>query len=144
MLSLPVVKNKDTHKGTLIYRQLMATALLLAVLLSSCSLKRGVKVLFDIPVKTEQAGTFGHYNSSVGYGEITCLHVEDLQLLTADSFNHSLLKNLTSAIFITAVFSLLGLPFFRPEEKDNFKTPTLGGSIPKYLLFSKLLFYDLR
>ena len=144
LLSLPLVKNTKAHNGNLMFRQFLATALLLAVLLSSCSLKRGVKVLFDIPVKTEQAGTFGHYISSVDHGEMACLKCEDLQVLTADSFDHSLIKNLTSAVFLTVIFSLLLLPFFRPKGKHNFKTPSLGRSIPKYLLFSKLLFYDLR
>ncbi|WP_182206311.1 hypothetical protein [Gelidibacter maritimus] len=126
------------------FRQFLSTALLLVVLLSSCSLKRGVKVLFDIPVKTVQTGTYGHHISALGHGETACLKCKDLQVLTADSFDHSLIKNLNSAIFISVIFSLLLLAFFRPEGNHNFKTPTLGLNIPKYLLFSKLLFYDLR
>lgn len=138
------MKNKNAHKGTLIYRQFLAVALLLVVLLSSCSLKRGVKVLFDIPVKTEQVGSFGHHILPLGHGETACLKCADLQVITADSYDHSLLKDFSSAIFISVVFSLLLLPFFRPEEQHNYKLPTLGRSIPKYLLFSKLIFYDLR
>ncbi len=141
---MPVVKNKETHSVTQIFRQVLASALLVLVLLSSCSVKRGAKVLFDLPMKMEQVGAFGHYVSSVDHGETASVKCADLQVITADSYDHSLLKNLSSALFISVVFSLLFLPFFRPEEEHNYKLPTLGGSIPKYLLFSKLLFYDIR
>ncbi len=133
-----------THNSNLIFRQSMAIVLLLVVLMSSCSLKRGIKVLFDIPLNTVQIGNFGTQVSSVAQGQTACLKCADLQILTTDSFDHSLLKNLSSAIFLTVIFSLLLLPFFRPEDKHIHKIPLLGGSIPKYLLFSKLLFYDIR
>lgn len=138
------MKNKKAYNGNLMFRQFLATALLLAVLFSSCSIKRGVKVLFDIPVKTEQTGTFGHFISPLDQAETACLKCADYQVLTSDAFDHSMLKNLSSAILLTVVFSLLLLPLFRSEETHNFKTPVLGRNIPKYLLFSKLLFYDLR
>lgn len=143
-LSLPVVKNKKAHNGNLMFRQFLAMALLLVVLFSSCSLKRGIKVLFDIPVKMEQTGTFGHFISPLGQAGTACLKCTDFQVLTSDAFDHSMIKNLSSAILLTIVFSLLLLPLFRSEETHNFKTPRLGRSIPKYLLFNKLLFYDLR
>lgn len=97
-----------------------------------------------MPMKMEQSGTFGHHLSSVNQGETACLKCADFHVLTADSFDQSLIKNLTPAQLISLVFSLLLLPVFRPEEKPNYKLPTLGRSIPKYLLFSKLLFYDIR
>ncbi|MEO8773661.1 MAG: hypothetical protein ABI371_04960 [Gelidibacter sp.] len=143
-LSLPVVKNKETHNATQIFRQVLAAALLIVVLLSSCSTKRGVKVLFDMPIKMEQVGALGHYISSVDHSETACVKCADLQVITADAYDHSLLKNLSSALFISVVFSLLLVPFFRPEEEHHYKLPTLGRSIPKYLLFSKLIFYDIR
>lgn len=138
------MKKIKTHKNDLIFKQILATALLLLVLLSSCSLKRGVKVLFDIPVKTERTGALGHHIHSLNHGETACFKCSDLQVVTADSFDHSLIKNISSAIFISVIFSLLMMPFFKQEETHHFKIPTLGLSIPKYLLFSKLLFYDIR
>ena len=138
------MKNKKLHNATPIFRQVLASALLIVVLLSSCSVKRGVKVLFDMPIKMEQVGVLGHSISSVDHSEANCLTCADLHVLTADSFDHSLLKNLSSAIFISLVFSLLLLLFFRPEEEHHYKLPIPGRSIPKYLLFSKLLFYDIK
>lgn len=144
LLPLPLVKNKNTHNATQIFRQVLASILLIVVLLSSCSTKRGVKVLFDMPVKMEQVGAINQYISSVNHNASECVKCADLQILTADAYDHSLLKNLSSALFISVVFSLLFLPFFRPEEEHHYKLPKLGGSIPKYLLFSKLIFYDIR
>lgn len=141
---LQLVKKTTAHNSHLIFRQVLATALLFLVLLSSCSVKRGIKVLFDIPVNTVQVGNSGTQISSVDNGRTACLKCADLQVLTADTFDHSLLKNLSPAILLSLVFSLLLLPVVRPEQKHIYKTPFLGGSIPKYLLFSKLLFYDLR
>lgn len=138
------MKNKETYNVTQFFRQFMAIALLVVVLLSSCSIKRGIKVLFDIPVNTVQLGNFATQISSGNNGKIACLKCADHQILTTDSFDHSLIKNLSSAIFFSVVFSLLLLPFFRPEEEANYKLPILGRCIPKYLLFSKLLFYDIR
>lgn len=101
-------------------------------------------MLFDMPIKMEVVGTSEHYISSVDHSATECVKCADLQVITADAYDHSLLKNLSLAIFISVVFSFLLLPFFRPEEEHNYKLPTLGGSVPKYLLFSKLLFYDIR
>lgn len=144
LLSLPIVKNKKAHTTTQILRQVLASALLIVVLLSSCSVKRGVKVLFDMPIKMEQVGTLGNFVSSTDQGGTACIKCADLQVITADSYDHSLLKNLSTAILFSVVFSLLVLPFFRPDENHNYELPTLGGNIPKYLLFSTLLFYDIR
>lgn len=144
LLSLAVVKNKKSHSAPQIFRKVLASALLIMVLLSSCSIKRGIKVLFDIPVNTVQVGNFATQVSSVSQNQTACLKCADFQILTIDSFDLSLLKNLSPAIFISIVFSLLLLPFFRPEEEHNYILPTLGGRLPKYLLFSKLLFYDIR
>ena len=101
-------------------------------------------MLFDMPIKMEQVGALDHYISSADNGATTCVKSADLQIIAADSYDHSLLKNLSSAIFISIVFSLLLLPFFKAEEEHHYKLPKLGRSIPKYLLFSKLLFYDIR
>ncbi len=138
------MKNKKAYNAHQIFRQVLASALLIVVLLSSCSTKRGVKVLFDMPMKMEQVGAFGHYISSADHNVTECVESADLQILTADSYDHSILKNLSSALFISLVFALLLLPFFRPDEDHHYKLPTLGRSIPKYLLYSKLLFYDIR
>ncbi|QAA81787.1 hypothetical protein EI546_08665 [Aequorivita sp. H23M31] len=138
------MKKISAHNNNPFFRKLLATSLLLLVLLSSCSLKRGIKVLFDIPVNTVQVGNFGTQISSVSHAETACMKCADLQVLTSDSFDQSIIKNLSSAVLLTVVFSLLLLPFFRPEDKHIYKTPSFGKSIPKYLLFSKLLFYDLR
>ena len=144
LLSLPVVKNKEAHNATHIFRQVLASVLLIVVLLSSCSTKRGVKVLFDMPFKMEQTGPLAHSISSTDHSGTACVKCTDLKVIAANSFDHSLLKNLSPAILISIVFSLLFLPFFRPEEEPNYQLPKLGRSIPKYLLFSKLLFYDIR
>lgn len=144
LLLLPVVKNKEAHNVTQIFRQVLASALLIVVLLSSCSMKRGFKVLFDMPIKMEQAGRLGHYISSAEQDKTAFLKCADLQVFTANSYDYSLFKNLFPSIFISVVFSLLLLPFFRPAKKHNYNLPPLGLIIPKYLLFSKLLFYDIR
>ena len=138
------MKNKNAHNANLMFKQFLAMALLLVVLFSSCAIKRGVKVLFDLPVKTEQTGTFGHFISPLGQAETACLKCKDIQVLTSDSFDQSIIKNLSPAILLTLVFSLLLVPFFKPEETHHFRTPVLGHNIPKYLLFNKLLFYDIR
>ncbi|HUH28029.1 hypothetical protein [Gelidibacter sp.] len=144
LLSLPVVKNKKLNSTTQIFRKVLASALLIMMLFSSCSIKRGIKALFDIPHNTVQVGNFATQMSSMGQGQTACLKCADFQILTADSFDHSLIKKLSPAIFISLIFSLLLLPFVRPEEEHNYKLPILGSSIPKYLLFGKLLFYDIR
>ncbi|WP_150452350.1 hypothetical protein [Arenibacter lacus] len=138
------MKNKEAHNVTQIFRQVLASALLLVVLLSSCSLKRGVKVLFDIPIKMEQAGRSGQYISSVENGKTTFIECTDFQVFTAKTYDQSLLKDLSQSIFISVVFSLFLLPFFRLKEEHIYNLPPQGRSIPKYLLFSKLLFYDIR
>lgn len=143
-LYLPLVKKTIKHNHSLFLKQFLATALLLMILLFSCSLKRGFKVLFDIPVNTVQVGNFGTPVASTTQNQMSCLKCADFQVLTSDGFDQSIIQNLSSAVLLTVVFSLFLLPFFRSDDNPIHKQPLLGKAIPKYLLFSRLIFYDLR
>lgn len=143
-LSLSLVKKNIHHNVSKLLSQFLVTLMLGIVLLTSCSIKRGVKVLFDIPIKTERVTTAGHYLSLMDQSRQSCLKCADFQVLASGVFDHSLIKAGAVAILVSAVFVLFILPLFQAVEKLDYGVPTIGGPLPKYLLFSKLIFYDIR
>lgn len=76
---------------------------------------------------------------------IACTKCADVQILIEDVFQSSVLSKISSAVLLTAVFTLLfGSVLFDQKVKPIHQPPKLLGGIPKYLLYRKLLIYDLR
>src|SRR5690554_5224973 len=86
-------------------RQFFTVVFTLFLLLSSCSTKRGIKTLLDIPIST--AETAKHKNNyKLAKQSNNCLSCEDLQVVTVEfSDISSLVKNLSSATIQEAVYT---------------------------------------
>lgn len=120
-------------------KQFFAFGLVFFVLISTCSIQRGIKTVFGIPLEIAQTAK-GAKIASASFGTANCTKCADIQVLTVEQA-----PTQASAILLTAIFTFLFSSLLFPREtKIILKTPNLNGEIPKYLLFSRLLFYDLR
>lgn len=144
MLSLPLVKKIEAHTVKDFLKRFLALSLLVLVLLSSCSIQRGLKTFFNFPVETTQTAK-GAKIATANFGHVLCTKCSDLKIFGTDLSDASLLLKLSPAVILTALFTfLVGTFSFQNKGTRIFKIPLPFREIPKYLLFSKLLFYDLR
>lgn|SRR5690606_1694423 len=144
MLSLPIVKKIEAHTIKDFLKRFFALSLLVLVLLSSCSIQRGLKTFFNFPVETTQTAK-GAKIATANFGHVLCTKCSDLKVLGTDLSDQSLLLKLSPAVILTALFTFIfGAFSYHNKETRIFKIPLSLRKIPKYLLFSRLLFYDLR
>lgn len=137
-----VVKTRK-HKTNNFLRQLFAFGLLFLFLASSCSIQRGLQRVFNFPAQTTQTAKGAKIAPNAF--QTSCTKCADVQILIEDGSQFSVLNNISSAVFLTAVFTLLfGSLLFDQKVRPIHLPPKLLGGIPKYLLYRKLLIYDLR
>lgn len=137
-----MVKNR-THKSTNFLRQLFAFGLLFLFLASSCSIQRGLQTVFNFPAQTTQSAKGAKIAPSTL--NTNCTKCADIQILIEDVFQSSPLSKISSAVLLTAVFTLLFGPLlFDQKVRPPHQPPKRLGGIPIYLLYRKLLIYDLR
>lgn len=130
------------NKGKFNTRQLFTVVLTLFLLLSSCSTKRGIKTLLDIPVSTTKA-VHHTENDKLANLSNNCLSCDDLQVLTVDSSDTSLLKNLSPATLLTAVYTgFLYSTFIEEPTEYSYSPPNILGEVPIYILFKKLILHN--
>lgn len=142
ILCLAIMIQKKKNIGRFNARQLFTVVFTVFLLFSSCSTKRGIKTLLDIPVSTTKTV---HHTENNKLGSLTsnCLSCEDLQVLTVDSIDISSLKNLSAAILITNVFWSFSLDSLQEEVTEYaYSPPNSLGDVPIYLLFKKLILYN--
>src|SRR5690625_2406115 len=108
---------KKKNNGRFHARQLFAVAFTIFLLFSSCSTKRGIKTLLDIPVSTTK--TLHHTeNNNLANLSNNCLSCKDLQVLTVESSDTSLLNDLTpAASILTKVY--LSFLLTNPQEEPT-------------------------
>lgn len=133
---------KETNNGRFHTRQLFTVVFTLFLLFSSCSTKRGVKALLNIPVSTTK--TLDHTeNNKIASLSNNCLSCDDLQVLTVDSSDTSLFKNLSPAdINATAYTSFLNITFIEEPTEYSYSPPSILGEVPIYILFKKLILHN--
>lgn len=123
-------------------RQWFAIGLTLLLLLSSCTTKRGIKTLLNLPVNTTQAIN-NLENTPLATFKNNCLGCEDLKIVTVEPSDISQLKNL-SPLAIQAIIYSLYSPVLTVKEVTEpiHYTPNISGEVPRYLLFKKLILYN--
>lgn len=83
--------------------------------------------------------------ASSSFSQSDCVNYSEAQLLYTDNAQSSSTGKVLSAVLLTAIFTLLfGSLIVQERGTPILKTPNLSGEVPRYLLYSKLLFYDLR
>lgn len=137
-----MVKNR-TYKSNNLLRQLFAFGLLFLFLISSCSIQRGLQSVFNFPAHTTQTAKGAKIAPSTWHS--SCTKCADIKILIEDVFQSSPLSKISSAVLLTAVFTLLfGPVLFDQKVRPPHQSPKRLGGIPIYLLYRKLLIYDLR
>ena len=137
-----MVKNR-TYKSNNLLRQLFAFGLLFLFLISSCSIQRGLQSVFNFPAHTTQTAKGAKIAPSTWHS--SCTKCADIKILIEDVFQSSPLSKISSAVLITAVFTLLFAPVLYDQKvRPPHQSPKRLGGIPIYLLYRKLLIYDLR
>jgi len=137
-----MVKN-SAHKNNNFLRQFFAFGLLFLFLASSCSIQRGLQTVFNFPAQTAPAVKGAKIAPSTL--NTNCTKCADIQILIEDVFQSSPLSKISSAVLLMAVFTLLFGPLlFDQKVKPPHQSPKRIGGIPIYLLYRKLLIYDLR
>lgn len=138
---MSLVKKNSRNKTQNLLKQILAFSLVFFVLISTCSIQRGIKTVFGIPLEISQNAK-GAKIATASYGSLNCVKCAEIQTLAADN---SLSEIEAPEFQLAAIFTFFFLPpVFYKENKPVFNSPKLTGEIPKYLLFSRLLFYDLR
>jgi len=133
------MKNKERNKS--FYRQLFTIALIFYVLLSSCSTKRGIKSLLNIPINTTKTVQLAN-SGEIASLKKDCLSCKDLHVTVAD-IDYSIQKNLNSvAIFVTVYQLFLHTIDVKETNIPIPPSPKLHNAIPKYLLFQKLILHN--
>lgn len=133
---------KMQNNGRFSARQLFTVVFTLFLLLSSCSTKRGIKTLLDIPVSTTKT-VHDTENNKLASLSNNCLSCDDLQVLTVDSSDTSLLKNLSPATLLTAVYTgFLFNTFIEEPTEHSYSPPSILGEVPIYILFKKLILHN--
>lgn len=123
-------------------KQLFAVVFTLFLLLSSCSTKRGIKTLLNIPVSSTKVIDYKENNKLTSLSN-NCLSCEDLQVLTVDFSDSSLLKSLYSAILQSAVYTgFLYNDFVDEPVRHTYSPPNILGEVPFYILFKKLILHS--
>lgn len=134
---------KSVHKNNNFLKQLFASGLLFLFLASSCSIQRGLQSVFNFPVQTTQTAKGAKNAPSTMH--TSCTKCADIQILIEDVVASSPLSKISSAVLLTAVFTLLFGPLlFDQKVRPPHQPPKRLGGIPIYLLYRKLLIYDLR
>lgn len=134
---------KSVHKNNNFLKQLFAFGLLFLFLASSCSIQRGLQSVFNFPVQTTQTAKGAKIAPSTL--NTNCTKCADIQILIEDVVASSPLSKISSAVLLTAVFTLLFGPLlFDQKVRPPHQPPKRLGGIPIYLLYRKLLIYDLR
>lgn len=133
---------KRVNNGRFNASQLFAVLFAIFLIFSSCSTKRGIKSLLDLPVSTTK--TVLHLeNDKLVSNNSNCLSCKDLQVLTVDNSDTSSLKILSPATLQDSVF----LSFLEPNLNDEsteytYGPPEIAGDVPIYILFKKLILYN--
>lgn len=133
---------KRIKNGRFNASQLFAVLFATFLIFSSCSTKRGIKSFLDLPGSTTK--TVLHLESDkLVSNNSNCLSCKDLQVLTVDNSDTSLLKILSPATLQDSVF----LGFLAPNYKDEpteytYGPPAKAGDVPIYILFKKLILYN--
>ncbi len=144
LLYLPFVKKMHPHKTQNLLKQFLAVGMLFFVLVSTCSIQRGIKVVFDVPIEVAQTAKGAKIASSSSQMRTNCTKCSEVQVLTSDASQQMMTMG-PSAMMLTVIFSLLfGFPLLDRKNQAILKTPSFTGGLPKYLLFGRLLFYDIK
>ena len=123
-------------------RKLFSVVFAIFLLFSSCSTKRGIKTLLDIPVSTTKT-VHDTENNKLASLSNNCLSCDDLQVLTVDSSDTSLLKNLSPATIQNAVYTgFLYSAFFEKPTEHTYSPPSILREVPIYILFKKLILHN--
>ncbi|HLS11487.1 MAG TPA: hypothetical protein VK050_04955 [Flavobacteriaceae bacterium] len=133
---------KRVNNGRFNASQLFAVLFAIFLIFSSCSTKRGLKSLLDLPVSTTK--TVLHLeNDKLVSNNSNCLSCKDLQVLTVDNSDTSLLKILSPATLQDSVFLSFLVPNFNDEPTEyTYGPPEKTGDVPIYILFKKLILYN--
>lgn len=136
------MSQKKVNKEILIIRQWSIIALSLLVLFSSCTTKRGIKTLLEIPVSTTQP-IKDSKNNGLRSLHSYCSSFEELQIPTASSGGTLSPDNLVPhGIRSEAYSSIVKYLFAEAKTKPNYYTPNIFGEVPKYILLQKLVLYN--
>src|SRR5690606_2013401 len=103
MLSLPIVKKIQAHTIKDFLKRFFALSLLVLVLLSSCSIQRGLKTFFNIPVETTQTAK-GAKIATANFGHVLCTKCSDLKVLGTDLSDQSLPFKIPSGSYSYCTF----------------------------------------
>lgn len=142
MLCLPFMTKKKVDKRVFQTRQLFAVVASIFLLFSSCTTKRGVRTLLDLPVSTTKT-IFHLENDKLVSNNSNCLSCKDLQVLTVDNTDTSLLNILSPATLQDKVYlSFLMQNFQEEPTKYTYGPPKIKGGVPIYILFKRLILYN--
>lgn len=123
-------------------RKLFSVVFAIFLLFSSCSTKRGIKSLLDIPISDTELALKVGGNKFASLSN-NCLSCDDLQVLTIEIEDTSLFKNLSPATIQNAVYTgFLYSAFFEKPTEHTYSPPSILGEVPIYILFKKLILHN--
>lgn len=135
------MKNSAQYLNRKFLKQFLALGVLFFVLISTCSIQRGLKTFFGFPIEVSKT-TKGAKIATASFSSVNCTKCGDMQMLTIDQPQT---QSMATAILLTAIFSFILTVFiFYKENNLILEIPVSTGELPKYLLFSRLLYYDLK
>lgn len=133
---------RKANKETSFTRQWSLIALSLLILFSSCTTKRGIKTLLDIPVSTTQP-IKDSKNNALRNLLSYCSDFEELKILTTSSGGNLLSDNLMPYGIRSEAYSFIVKHLFTEVKTiPNYYTPNIFGEVPKYILLQKLVLYN--
>ena len=142
MVCLAIMIQKKANKRVFYARQLFAVLFSIFLLFSSCSTKRGIRTLLDLPVSTTKT-VFHLENDKLVSNNNNCLSCKDLQVLTVDNSDTSLSNILSPAILLDKVYLSFLIQNFKEEPTAYYYgPPKIIGDVPIYILFKKLILYN--
>lgn len=134
--------HKNANKESFFLRQGFVIVLTFFVLLSSCATKRSIRNLLNLPTSTTKSLQTTHFKRLASFHD-NCICCEQLQVLSIDSNNILLSKNVSPAPLPIQVISLLLNSIASKEVlKPIYYASSTLEEIPKYLLFNKLILYN--
>lgn len=126
------------NKSTNVLRYAFAAIAIVAVLLSSCALRGGLKSLVDLPVKTEQSAA-KKTNRYVGSSQQACAAFEMEETKIAQPVSASTTDLLPLALFAAMALSYFGRVCGTPHEWRRDGRVEALTPLPIFLRYRKLL-----
>ncbi|NKI27849.1 hypothetical protein HCG49_14895 [Arenibacter sp. 6A1] len=121
------------------YRQyLFVFVAMILVLISSCSVKSGIKSLAGVPFSTEQ-NTTKKGNVVFGAHKANCINTETANKEISQSISLDTADSLPEALLVAAFIFVFGNTLYKQQLHPRYSNLKIPGSLPIFLQNQKLI-----